>query len=56
MANESAHTKWSFMVAQSYQPVLGSDPGERIAHALEYIAAHIGQINAKLDRLSAPEK
>jgi hypothetical protein len=29
---------------------LESDPALRIAHALEYIAAQVGQINAKIER------
>jgi hypothetical protein len=27
-----------------------ADPGLRIAHALEFIAAQLAQINAKMDR------
>lgn len=37
-----------------YSPALTGDSGQRIAHALEYIAARLGEINAKL--APAPEK
>ena len=40
-----------------YTPANGADPAHRIAQALEYIAAQMGQMNVKLDKIIAgPEK
>jgi hypothetical protein len=38
--------------AKPYVPAPTGDPGLRIAHALEFIAAQLAQINAKMDRKS----
>jgi len=52
MSTEGTKARWDHMTSTPYQPVTQTgDPGPRIAHAMEYIAAQIGQINAKLDRL-----
>ena len=51
MSTEGFNQRWDRTVSNPYQPVPTADSGLRIAHALEYIAAQLGAINAKLDRL-----
>lgn len=51
MSTEGAKSRWEHMTNNPYQPVNVADSGLRVAHALEYIAAQLGQINAKLDRV-----
>lgn len=58
MSTEGARTNWESQVMKPYEPIslqpIGSLKAEdRIAHAMEYIAGQIGQINAKLDRIAA---
>lgn len=51
MSTEGSKDRWAHMTSTPYQPVHVADAGLRIAHAMEYIAAQLGQINAKLDRV-----
>jgi hypothetical protein len=53
MSTEGAKERWEHKVSHPYEPDLttGGDPAVRIANAMEYIAAQLGQINAKLDRV-----
>jgi hypothetical protein len=39
-----------FPIVKPYIPVQTGDSGLRIAHALEFIAAQLAYINAKMDR------
>jgi hypothetical protein len=41
-----------FPPVKPYVPALTTEPSFRIAHALEFIAAQLAQINAKMDRSS----
>jgi hypothetical protein len=41
-----------FPPVRPYVPAPTTEPGFRIAHALEFIAAQLAQINAKMDRKS----
>jgi len=55
MTTEGAKERWEYTVSQPYQPDLNAtttaDPAVRMANAMEYMAAQLGQISAKLDRL-----
>jgi hypothetical protein len=42
-----------FPPAKPYVPALTTEPSFRIAHALEFIAAQLAQINAKMGRSQA---
>ena len=44
-------TKWKHHVEQPYRPSEAPSIDFRVAHALEYIAAQLGGINAKLSLL-----
>jgi hypothetical protein len=48
---EVAMAEQNFPVVQPYIPAQTGDFGLRIAHALEFIAAQLAYINAKMDRL-----
>ena len=56
---EQAAARFAARTSQPYQPTMPStgnlqtDHVVRIAHALEYIAAQLGQINSKLDAIVA---
>jgi hypothetical protein len=54
--NEIAAERFAHQASQPFQPLqpktMSLDTTAlRIAHALEYIAAQLGQVNAKLDKL-----
>jgi len=55
MSTEGSKARWEHMTSAPYTPVNTADSALRIAHALEYIAAQVGQINAKLDRVIEPK-
>lgn len=52
--NKMMKERWDRVASEPYSPVQGAganlqdNAAVRIAHALEYIAAQLGQINAKL--------
>lgn len=59
MLNDTSKESFAQTVSEPYspsRPVTGSGPevdaALRMAHALEYIAAQLGQINSKFDKLS----
>ncbi len=59
MLNETSKECFAQSVSEPYspsRPATGSGPEVdatlRIAHALEYIAAQLGQINSKIDKLT----
>ena len=52
MTTEGAKERWEHMSSNPFQPDMTiNESGQRIANAMEYIAAQLGQINAKLERL-----
>jgi hypothetical protein len=51
MSTEGAKERWDHRVSKPFQPDANINERLRIANAMEYIAAQLGQINAKLDRL-----
>ena len=59
MLNDNSKERFAQSVSEPYspsRPSTGSGPETdaalRIAHALEYIAAQLGQINSKFDKLT----
>jgi hypothetical protein len=50
MSDDIQRARMQHWASNPYQPV-ALEPELRVAHALEYIAAQMGQISAKLDRL-----
>lgn len=59
MLNDNSKERFEQSVSEPYspsRPSTGSGPETdatlRIAHALEYIAAQLGQINSKFDKLT----
>ena len=44
----AADERWEHMLDNAYKPVGIADADLRIAHALEYIAGHVGRISARL--------
>jgi hypothetical protein len=51
MTTEGAKERWEHMVDRPFEPSANIGPELRMANAIEYIAAQLFQINAKLDRL-----
>jgi hypothetical protein len=56
MSTEGSEKRWQHMSTTPYQPVDMPDPEYRIAHALEYLASQLGQINVKLDQVISGRK
>ena len=59
MLNDTSKERFAQTVSEPYSPShpatgsgLEADATLRIAHALEYIAAQLGQINLKFDKLT----
>jgi hypothetical protein len=59
MSDEDARKLWRERAGKPFEPLLTSsgkgidtDAALRMAHAFEYIAAQLGQINRKLNRLT----
>jgi len=59
MLNDTSRERFAQTVSEPYSPshpATGTGPETdaalRIAHALEYIAAQLGQINSKFDKLT----
>jgi hypothetical protein len=56
MSEEGMQARWEQIAHTPYQPLTTSAVDERVAFALDYIAAQLGQINVKLDRMIAAAK
>ncbi len=63
MLNDMSQERFAQSVNEPYSPPraaassgIETDPGLRIAHALEYIAAQLGEINAKISRMTGEVK
>jgi hypothetical protein len=59
MSEENAHKLWEERAHRPFEPLftasgkgIDTDAALRMAHAFEYIAAQLGQINRKLTRLT----
>jgi hypothetical protein len=59
MLNDTSKERFAQSVSEPYSPSrpeagggIEVDAALRIAHALEYIAAQLGQINSKIDKLT----
>jgi hypothetical protein len=55
MSDEGARKRWEQIISSPFIPATLAGTNitneNRVANALEYIAAQLGQINAKLDKL-----
>ena len=54
MTDNTARGRFEHMLDNPYQPVTNAGADQRIAHALEYIAGHIGRISATLNAQEVP--
>jgi hypothetical protein len=59
MTEQDAHKRWEERVHRPFEPLfavsgkgIDTDAALRMAHAFEYIAAQLGQINRKLTKLT----
>jgi hypothetical protein len=54
MSEEGTKLRWQHMISEPFEPASNATPDLRIACALEYIAAQLGEINRKLPLQGAP--